>query len=260
MNETHSVFNHADSVEWIAKLSGRTITPGQDHYGCPSRFFPGDYTMPHSDYADERAVAYVWHLTWDWHPSWGGAFYWPFEVDGHHGYHHPSYNTLMLFSVTRQSQHLVTLVTDRAQDPEYKRLAWNGWYLDLDHYDYTDPVEELFDTYEKRLHMTAKQVEALIGEYEIEEQVVDDPKRVQVLNEWKDNFQKEHYGGRVKSFLVDVHESAEKEKARWQEEWDEYDYGMEEAYWEDEEYEEGDTTEYYRRFMREEEDAVAEEA
>ena len=214
MFETHAVFDHPDTLAWVVNLTGR-VTNGRPHYGAPSRFFQGDFSMPHSDYAQERSVSYVWHLSRDWNPSWGGAFYWMGERENHHAYVHASYNTLVLFSVTRLSQHMVTMVTSRAPEPQYKRLAWNGWWLDVNEYDYNDPVEDIFDTYDKRLHMTDQQVYLLVEEHEPENQVKD-TERVQKLEVWRNTLLHEIQGdSRKNSFMVDLYGSAEKDRERW---------------------------------------------
>jgi Rps23 Pro-64 3,4-dihydroxylase Tpa1-like proline 4-hydroxylase len=63
----------------------------------------------------------VWHLTRDWNPSWGGDFYWiPSRASLP-----PSFNTLLLFVVTNQSDHFVTTVSPYASG---QRLAINGWW------------------------------------------------------------------------------------------------------------------------------------
>jgi Rps23 Pro-64 3,4-dihydroxylase Tpa1-like proline 4-hydroxylase len=74
MNETDAIFNHPKTYEWIAGMSGR-VTHGENK-GAASRYFPGDFSMPHADFYDMRTVAYVWHLSKDWNPNWGGALYW----------------------------------------------------------------------------------------------------------------------------------------------------------------------------------------
>lgn len=224
MFKTHAVFDHPDTLEWVANLTGRR-TYGSPHYASPSRFYTGDYTMPHSDYSQERAVSYVWHLSHDWNPAWGGAFYLNTEKENRHAYVHASYNTLVLFSVTRYSQHMVTVVTDELPEPDFKRLAWNGWWLDTTKYDYTDPVEDLFDTYEKRLTLTDLQTGSLLREGMIEAQV-QDPVRAQKLKEWRDNFKNElEEGPRTGSYVIDLYGSAEKDKIRWKEQWDQVGFG-----------------------------------
>jgi hypothetical protein len=39
-----------------------------------SMYLPGDYSLPHNDVIGTRSVAYIWYLTKDWSPEWGGQF------------------------------------------------------------------------------------------------------------------------------------------------------------------------------------------
>ncbi|KAL3916007.1 MAG: hypothetical protein SGPRY_006999 [Prymnesium sp.] len=95
-----------------------------DCTGAPSRYRPGDHSLPHTDWAGQRTVAYVWHLSQKWKPEWGGALYW---AKNHHSKatYHASYNTLVLFTVTTTSAHFVTTVSPHAKQ---QRLAYNGWW------------------------------------------------------------------------------------------------------------------------------------
>jgi len=86
-----------------------------------SRYLPGDHSLPHDDSDGRRSVAFVWHLTKTWDPTWGGAFYWArsdFSLM-------PGFNTLLLFVVSETSTHFVTTVSPHARG---ERLAVNGWW------------------------------------------------------------------------------------------------------------------------------------
>ena len=209
MNQTNAIFNHPATYAWISNLTDR-YTDGP-HDGSPSRYFPGDFSMPHADYADDRTVAYVWHLSRDWRREWGGALYWCGEAKAEHAYVHATYNTLNLFSVTRDTEHFVTIVSpDDAPNPSsHKRLTWNGWWRDAREYDYTDPVETMFDTYEKRLHLTSDQQSMLLDVHDIDEQVPDDPYRRARLYRWKQLFREEINEPRINSYIVDLYGSQE---------------------------------------------------
>jgi Rps23 Pro-64 3,4-dihydroxylase Tpa1-like proline 4-hydroxylase len=68
-----------------------------------------------------RQVAFIWHLTRDWRPGWGGELYWiPSDR-----YLAPGFNTLFLFTVGPDTRHFVTAVAPQATG---KRLAVNGWW------------------------------------------------------------------------------------------------------------------------------------
>mmetsp|Transcript_33072 Transcript_33072/g.61670 ORF Transcript_33072/g.61670 Transcript_33072/m.61670 type:complete len:146 (+) Transcript_33072:823-1260(+) len=76
-----------------------------------------------------------------------------------HKYWHAEFNTLYLFSVTRESNHFVTTVTPEAEE---KRLAVNGWWQASWLPKTLDECEAVLDTEEKSLKLTADQVEAVV--------------------------------------------------------------------------------------------------
>ena len=90
-----------------------------------SLYLPGDHSLPHNDFTirngQQRQVAFIWNLTKQWQTDWGGEFFWckkSYWVS-------PTFNTLLLFNVDRESKHFVTLVSPHA---EGKRLAISGWW------------------------------------------------------------------------------------------------------------------------------------
>ncbi|KAL1527512.1 hypothetical protein AB1Y20_008902 [Prymnesium parvum] len=92
-----------------------------------SWFRPGDFSSPHNDQDDGNVVAFVWHLTRGWDERDGGDFVW---CDPYLRFA-PTANTLYLFVVRDESDHLVQPVWDDEQQcasPRPKRLAINGWY------------------------------------------------------------------------------------------------------------------------------------
>jgi hypothetical protein len=86
-----------------------------------SLYLPGDYSLPHTDGAERRSVAYVWYLTKEWKPDWGGHFVWcPTGAVAN-----PAFNTLVVFRVDHRSLHFVAPVAPTAQG---RRMAVNGWW------------------------------------------------------------------------------------------------------------------------------------
>jgi hypothetical protein len=119
MRELHDVFASAATKDFIAGLSGQNCS-GEPAFAA-GLYLPGDHSLPHSDSDGSRTVAYVWHLTRDWDPSWGGDFYWvPNRLSLP-----ASFNTLLLFVVSDNSDHFVTTVSPYAKG---QRLAINGWW------------------------------------------------------------------------------------------------------------------------------------
>jgi hypothetical protein len=93
---------------------------GALHFGA-SLYLPGDYSLPHDDRLGPRSLAFVWHLSRNWDPSWGGHLYWAPTMT----YLKPTFNTLIIFPVTRRSWHFVCPVSPYAKS---QRLTVNGWW------------------------------------------------------------------------------------------------------------------------------------
>jgi Rps23 Pro-64 3,4-dihydroxylase Tpa1-like proline 4-hydroxylase len=86
-----------------------------------SLYLPGDHSLPHQDLGLGRSVAFIWHMTKEWDPRWGGGLFWcPSGITLL-----PQFNCLMLFNVTPASTHFVTVVSPYARA---KRLSLNGWW------------------------------------------------------------------------------------------------------------------------------------
>jgi Rps23 Pro-64 3,4-dihydroxylase Tpa1-like proline 4-hydroxylase len=102
-------------------VTGRSC-PGPIEFGV-TRYLPGEYTLPHSDAsALGREVAFLWYLTPDWSPKWGGELY--FCDDWRCV--RPAFNALVLFLVTPQSRHFVAPVSPFATG---KRMTVTGWWM-----------------------------------------------------------------------------------------------------------------------------------
>jgi hypothetical protein len=119
LKECLTVFKSARTREFIEQISGRDCK-GDAEFGA-SWFFPGDYQLPHTDAQRGGSTAYIWHLTKDWNPSWGGSFVWCQTGTSVL----PRFNSLTIFNVTEHSLHFVEPVAGIAQG---KRLAIFGWW------------------------------------------------------------------------------------------------------------------------------------
>jgi hypothetical protein len=118
------VFDAPASREFVLRLSGRRCT-GSTVFSA-SWYLPGDHSLPHTDAVshaadDNRQVAFIWHLSKQWRPEWGGALFWCPRG----AYIPPRFNSLALFNVGPETWHFVTKVSPYAQG---KRLAINGWW------------------------------------------------------------------------------------------------------------------------------------
>jgi len=124
LRHCRDVFASEPTKSLVQDLSRRDCT-GPVTFSA-SLYRPGDHSLPHNDFTVkdglQRQVAFVWNLTRDWRPDWGGEFFWCKKSRGVN----PSFNTLLLFNVDRSCKHFVTLVSPHAQG---KRLAISGWWM-----------------------------------------------------------------------------------------------------------------------------------
>jgi Rps23 Pro-64 3,4-dihydroxylase Tpa1-like proline 4-hydroxylase len=114
------MFDSRASKATIARLSGLECFGGVQFSG--TLFLPGDFLNPHDDANAPRAVAYVWNLSKEWDPRWGGHFFWCNPVMSVF----PAFNTLLLFRViSGRSYHAVPPVQAIARG---RRVAVSGWW------------------------------------------------------------------------------------------------------------------------------------
>jgi hypothetical protein len=156
MNITLAIFSNEGTRRWIEELSGCDCSG--DVVGSPSYYQPSDHSLPHTDWDGQRTVSYVWHLSKDWKPEWGGALYWAQDAHADATYA-ASYNTLVLFTVTTMSAHFVTTVSPLA---EGQRLAFNGWWQSGWVPTAADTrLDEVLATPASRLQVTREQLSAI---------------------------------------------------------------------------------------------------
>lgn len=120
------IFQSEATKKFMQRLSQRDCG-GKTQFSA-SWYLPGDYSLPHNDLVtrdnERRQVAFIWHLTKNWQRDWGGDLFWCPRIL----YVPPSFNTLLLFNVGKNSTHFVTQVSPYAQS---KRLAINGWWTGM---------------------------------------------------------------------------------------------------------------------------------
>jgi Rps23 Pro-64 3,4-dihydroxylase Tpa1-like proline 4-hydroxylase len=116
----HAVFDSAATKRFVGRVTGLSCL-GSVEFGV-TRYLPGEYSLPHTDGATlGREVAFLWYLTRDWSPKWGGELY----VCDPWRCVRPTFNTLVLFRVTPRSQHFVAPVSPFATG---KRMTVAGWW------------------------------------------------------------------------------------------------------------------------------------
>mmetsp|Transcript_37918 Transcript_37918/g.55894 ORF Transcript_37918/g.55894 Transcript_37918/m.55894 type:complete len:362 (+) Transcript_37918:104-1189(+) len=156
------MFDSEESKQFMANLTGRDCSG--DTLGSPSYYDSGDHSLPHTDHVGQRSVAYVWHLSKNWKPEWGGGLYWAQEPLAN-AYFHANFNQLVLFSVTPMSSHFVTTVGPQATE---KRLSFNGWWQSSWVPNANDPLEEILATPQQRMTLTHAQIMSI-------QDLLDDP-------------------------------------------------------------------------------------
>jgi hypothetical protein len=90
----------------------------------------GDFLLSHSDRLDGRRLAFVFYLTPDWDPSFGGAL---------HIVEHSTlvtkveaeYNSLVVFDVTARTKHFIAPIESAAG--ELARATVSGWFYEPEH-------------------------------------------------------------------------------------------------------------------------------
>mmetsp|Transcript_23 Transcript_23/g.44 ORF Transcript_23/g.44 Transcript_23/m.44 type:complete len:612 (-) Transcript_23:117-1952(-) len=117
------IFDHPKSKEFMAGLTLQECS-GAAVY-TPTWYQPGDQTTPHTGDNGLKSVAFDWHLTSDWDPSYGGALSWLRSRTVMQSYHHASFNTLYLHLPSALTPHAVTPVSFWSRG---RRLAVSGSY------------------------------------------------------------------------------------------------------------------------------------
>jgi hypothetical protein len=109
-----NMLNHPITTGFMEAISGRKCS-GPTGNIVPTWYKPEDSSSPHTDFQGTWSVTFLWQLSKDWDPSWGGAFYWGPSKTVEDGYYYPTFNTLLLFLPTPTSMHAVMPVTDKMQ-------------------------------------------------------------------------------------------------------------------------------------------------
>jgi hypothetical protein len=123
LNECEAMFAHAETRAAAAELSGLQCH-GESIFNA-TLYLPADYLSPHNDVGGGRSVSFIWQLSKDWLPQWGGHLFWcspPTNIA-------PTFNTLILYRVAAESYHAVLPVTPHARG---KRFTISGWWTDPD--------------------------------------------------------------------------------------------------------------------------------
>ena len=116
--------NSYDTLNYFKELTGSQDISKINAQA--TRYLPGHFLKQHNDENSEegRLYAYVYSLTKNWNPDWGGLLHILNEQGEITKSLIPKYNTLNVFKVPQN--HYVSYVTPYAKE---QRLAITGWLL-----------------------------------------------------------------------------------------------------------------------------------
>lgn len=116
------LMSSAPMLQMLRTVTGATELAFTD--GHATAYGPGDFLTGHDDDVPgkDRLAAYVFGLTPQWRPEWGGLLLFHGPRDATAFALAPRFNTLDLFAVPQR--HSVSMVTPAAR---YRRYAVTGW-------------------------------------------------------------------------------------------------------------------------------------
>lgn len=120
IDDLYDMFLSKRTKEFLTSISTRSCMgeSAQIHF---VRQTVGDYSNQHNGFSDDRSTSFLWNLSKEWEPQWGGCFFWgPSKTMD---YLCPRFNTLVLFVPTMSSTHLVTPITKAAAVNRYVLTA-----------------------------------------------------------------------------------------------------------------------------------------
>jgi len=116
--------------KYLSEITGYDNLEYSDSHTFVSNYGPGDFNGPHTD-GDNGRIAFVYHLSKDWKPSYGGLFMrmdWDWKTVNKVIV--PPFNTLSIFDTQWQGQQGAPhLVSEVAQGCNNRRISYTGWYL-----------------------------------------------------------------------------------------------------------------------------------
>jgi Rps23 Pro-64 3,4-dihydroxylase Tpa1-like proline 4-hydroxylase len=114
-----------DILGYITGYKGLKFDPLWTLVSC---YQEGHYNGPHIDGINGR-VAFIYHLSKDWRPGFGGLFLELTEDQKDtKKVVMPDFNKLVLLNVKGDAKGIPHLVTEVSKGCENKRLAYTGWY------------------------------------------------------------------------------------------------------------------------------------
>lgn len=119
------LFKSENFRNYLSEITGHENLEFSEGHSFVSNYESGHYNGPHTD-GDNGRIAFVFHLSKDWKPAYGGLFLrmdWDWKTINKAVC--PPFNTLSIFDVSNGAPHLVTEI---AQGIDNKRISFTGWY------------------------------------------------------------------------------------------------------------------------------------
>lgn len=124
LNNFFSALNSERVLSAMSEMTGM----GDLNYASmqATRFVPGQFLTRHKDVVEQegRKLAYVFNLSLECYPDWGGLLQFFNEDGATTESWTPNFNTLSLFTV--ENIHSVTYLTPFAKKPRYALTGWFG--------------------------------------------------------------------------------------------------------------------------------------
>ena len=117
--------SHPDFINWLNVATGNTLGLTSPFTIFTSRYSKGCFLNTHSDDMNGK-LAFVFHLTKEWRPDWGGLFMAQDKERNVTRTIVPAFNKFVAFKIgDYATPHMVSQVADNVSK---HRLALTGWY------------------------------------------------------------------------------------------------------------------------------------
>ncbi|CAM3033687.1 2OG-Fe(II) oxygenase family protein [Pseudoalteromonas distincta] len=122
LNKLHSYLNSELLLSLIGEITG--VKKLKSASVQLTRYIQGNFLTRHNDVlpSKQRAIAFVFGFTPEWHPDWGGLLHFYEQSGNLTETYVPSNNVLALFDVTLP--HSVSYVTPFAKNSRYSITGW----------------------------------------------------------------------------------------------------------------------------------------
>lgn len=115
--------NDQSMAGWFASISGLPLIKGASV--SAKAFAANDFLGPHNDRTSDRRLAFIFYLSKDWDPSFGGGLYMRKEGNEEVFFEY-EYNSLVIFDVLKKQKHWIDPIKPACGDK--MRYSIGGWF------------------------------------------------------------------------------------------------------------------------------------